>query len=100
MSDFALFESLSGKLKSGKRDSNPRLRPWQGRTLPLSYSRLGALLFNKIGRRCQLFYSYFFAPDVLQYVTPTTGETHFLALCCLITCRYTSRMHSARLFQE
>ncbi len=25
---------------SGKRDSNPRLRPWQGRTLPLSYSRL------------------------------------------------------------
>ena len=27
------------KLWSGKRDSNPRLRPWQGRTLPLSYSR-------------------------------------------------------------
>ena len=26
-------------LQSGKRDSNPRLRPWQGRTLPLSYSR-------------------------------------------------------------
>ena len=25
---------------SGKRDSNPRLRPWQGRTLPLSYSRV------------------------------------------------------------
>ena len=24
---------------SGKRDSNSRLRPWQGRTLPLSYSR-------------------------------------------------------------
>ena len=24
---------------SGRRDSNPRLRPWQGRTLPLSYSR-------------------------------------------------------------
>ena len=24
---------------SGKRDSNPRLRPWQARTLPLSYSR-------------------------------------------------------------
>ena len=30
----------AGKKKwSGKRDSNPRLRPWQGRTLPLSYSR-------------------------------------------------------------
>jgi hypothetical protein len=27
---------------SGKRDSNPRLRPWQGRTLPLSYSRPSA----------------------------------------------------------
>ena len=26
---------------SGRRDLNPRLRPWQGRTLPLSYSRLG-----------------------------------------------------------
>ena len=26
-------------LWSGKRDSNPRLQPWQGCTLPLSYSR-------------------------------------------------------------
>jgi hypothetical protein len=26
---------------SGRRDLNPRLRPWQGRTLPLSYSRSG-----------------------------------------------------------
>src|SRR2546426_12685406 len=24
---------------SGKRESNPRLQPWQGCTLPLSYSR-------------------------------------------------------------
>ena len=30
---------LAGGRWSGKRDSNPRLRPWQGRTLPLSYSR-------------------------------------------------------------
>ena len=30
----------AGEGWSGKRDSNPRLRPWQGRTLPLSYSRL------------------------------------------------------------
>ena len=28
---------------SGKRDLNPRLRPWQGRTLPLSYSRSAEL---------------------------------------------------------
>ena len=31
--------STKGRRWSGKRDSNPRLRPWQGRTLPLSYSR-------------------------------------------------------------
>ena len=30
---------IKGRSWSGKRDSNPRLRPWQGRTLPLSYSR-------------------------------------------------------------
>src|SRR5260221_3664354 len=29
-------------LWSGRRELNPRLRPWQGRTLPLSYSRFGA----------------------------------------------------------
>ena len=26
---------------SGRRGSNPQLRPWEGRTLPLSYSRAG-----------------------------------------------------------
>lgn len=26
-------------LKSEKRDSNPQLLPWQGKTLPLSYFR-------------------------------------------------------------
>ena len=25
---------------SGRRDSNPRLQPWQGCALPLSYARL------------------------------------------------------------
>ncbi len=34
----ALTDLADGRW-SGKRDSNPRLRPWQGRTLPLSYSR-------------------------------------------------------------
>ncbi len=29
-------------LQSGRRDSNPRRQPWQGCTLPLSYSREGA----------------------------------------------------------
>ncbi len=34
--------------ESGRRDLNPRLRPWQGRTLPLSYSRLSGLLILRI----------------------------------------------------
>jgi hypothetical protein len=33
---------------SGKRDLNPRLRPWQGRTLPLSYSRSVKSHFYKL----------------------------------------------------
>ena len=35
----ALPLGYAAKNWSGKRDLNPRLRPWQGRTLPLSYSR-------------------------------------------------------------
>ncbi len=31
---------------SGRRDLNPRLRPWQGRTLPLSYSRPNIVSIN------------------------------------------------------
>jgi hypothetical protein len=36
---------------SGRRDLNPRLRPWQGRTLPLSYSRSGGsvIISNGLG---------------------------------------------------
>lgn len=34
-----LAHGEGSKLWSGRRDLNPRLRPWQGRTLPLSYSR-------------------------------------------------------------
>ena len=32
---------------SGRRELNPRLRPWQGRTLPLSYSRSNWLSINE-----------------------------------------------------
>ena len=41
------------KIWSGRRDLNPRLRPWQGRALPLSYSRLllHAPLYNIQYRR-------------------------------------------------
>ena len=31
------------KIWSGRRDSNPRPRPWQGRALPLSYTRIRAI---------------------------------------------------------
>jgi hypothetical protein len=34
------------KIWSGRRDLNPRLRPWQGRTLPLSYSRSAKSIIN------------------------------------------------------
>ena len=32
------------KVWSGRRDSNPRPRPWQGRALPLSYTRMSRYL--------------------------------------------------------
>jgi hypothetical protein len=44
------------RLWSGKRDLNPRLQPWQGCTLPLSYSRILPFQWLKITRfafRCQ-----------------------------------------------
>ena len=37
---------LAGEHWSGRRDLNPRLRPWQGRTLPLSYSRSASLILQ------------------------------------------------------
>jgi hypothetical protein len=38
--------NLAIKFWSGRRESNPRLRPWQGRTLPLSYSRSTSKLYR------------------------------------------------------
>src|SRR5215216_4154951 len=34
------FSSADEKIWSGRRGSNPRPRPWQGRALPLSYTRI------------------------------------------------------------
>ena len=40
-SDFHFSEIISRRENwSGRRDSNPRPRPWQGRALPLSYTRI------------------------------------------------------------
>ena len=39
---------------SGRRDSNPRRPPWQGGTLPLSYSRNSRETTNLLSPSCQL----------------------------------------------
>ncbi len=42
---------------SGRRGSNPRPRPWQGRALPLSYTRirrLAAIARRQLGELCQM----------------------------------------------
>jgi hypothetical protein len=38
--DEFLIATCLAKYWSGRRDSNPRPRPWQGRALPLSYTRI------------------------------------------------------------
>src|SRR5208337_4865802 len=43
----ARFEGGQQMTWSGRRDLNPRLRPWQGRTLPLSYSRSNISIITK-----------------------------------------------------
>src|SRR3981081_3613093 len=35
------------KFWSGRRDSNPRPRPWQGRALPLSYTRIREIIGDR-----------------------------------------------------
>jgi hypothetical protein len=62
---------------SGKRDSNPRLRPWQGRTLPLSYSRSRRNLSvthgfrtRQPGRACRGVQSFPLKPEATVGRTP------------------------------
>jgi hypothetical protein len=43
--------TLKDKHWSGRRGSNPRHRPWQGRALPLSYSRSTNPIINEHSRR-------------------------------------------------
>jgi hypothetical protein len=40
-------EAIFKNVWSGRRGSNPRHRPWQGRALPLSYSRSTSLIITK-----------------------------------------------------
>ena len=41
---------------SGRRDSDPRLSPWQGDTLPLSHSRKHWLLYQNNPQKATLFW--------------------------------------------
>jgi hypothetical protein len=89
----SLHRSYGGQLSpafvseswSGKRDSNPRLRPWQGRTLPLSYSRspnskrntlpvLGSRCWVLGGVRGSWFEEPFLVPK--QFWVPGLGPVH------------------------
>ena len=58
---------------SGKRDSNPRLRPWQGRTLPLSYSRPPAVKVNT-GRPRQARRGPHIRPKIRVQPRPSTTD--------------------------
>ncbi len=61
-----------GNIWSGRRDLNPRLQPWQGCTLPLSYSRSMKEKNNRSLFRCQ-YTSWVIIPwvDYPQYVAPS-----------------------------
>jgi hypothetical protein len=50
---FALSPARNRKSWSGRRDLNSRLSPWQGDTLPLSYSRFGKPPLYESSCRCQ-----------------------------------------------
>ena len=43
------IDKMTGKKWSGRRGSNPRLQPWQGCTLPLSYSRALSIFEGCVG---------------------------------------------------
>src|SRR5262249_2781734 len=55
---------------SGRRDSNPRPRPWQGRALPLSYTRIRRV----VGRNGRQAPSYAKRRVALQLMHKGEGE--------------------------
>ena len=52
----SLMASKGKNIWSGRRDLNPRLQPWQGCTLPLSYSRSTKRRFTVEPRFCQALF--------------------------------------------
>jgi hypothetical protein len=82
---------------SGRRGSNPRPRPWQGRALPLSYTRIrvdGAVraadrqTYAKSGGRMQQGCDiesrtiFFRVPDLIRSKSSTAAESARLARLC------------------
>src|SRR5438270_2584416 len=67
---------LRGSFKpwSGRRDLNPRLRPWQGRTLPLSYSRSAEMIINKRSGRSNAGQSWLLRPPGRMHGSAATPE--------------------------
>jgi hypothetical protein len=56
-SSFTSSHLPNWKIWSGRRDSNPRPRPWQGRALPLSYTRIreiAAIARRQRAELCQM----------------------------------------------
>ena len=69
------------RIWSGKRDLNPRLQPWQGCTLPLSYSRQIQMIFSAI-LTCQYDFFRPFYPMPLRLVSATGARP-----CLTVTAR-------------
>ena len=56
--DFVRTTGLSAFLWSGRRDSDPRLSPWQGDTLPLSHSRERDIIYQTIRKKARIFHLF------------------------------------------
>jgi hypothetical protein len=85
---FALSPARNPKSWSGRRDLNSRLSPWQGDTLPLSYSRFGKPPLYESSCHCQAQWEH----------GPRSGfdrESRFLPPCMHILNRSAGFRHSS-----
>jgi hypothetical protein len=67
------------QLWSGRRDLNPRLRPWQGRTLPLSYSRSAGSIINESKTRGNYARTHFVRGGFTRITRVVTENNGFLS---------------------
>ncbi len=76
---------------SGRRDSDPRLSPWQGDTLPLSHSRRIDCLNNiskewRFGNKFLILFCSFqkFCCKLFKQITPLQDFCTFYRLTCMV----------------